>query len=485
MASDSQDRRHFLRTMGGALVAIPFLPSRLSAAQLLATKPQARFITVFNGHGQSQTNWHPAVDLYKQRDREGAREGEGGDDIRQMALSQIADPLSSVLQPLSLFKNDINILAGLDSLAQTHNHNPRTTLCAGGNGESVDQILLRSTQFNPQRLSAMHLVGSNVGYKNQPISYRSTGQGIQGVEAIHNPQMAFDSFFGSQVSDEVRRNRKTVASLVLDDFKTLRRDPRLSTVDQQRLDEYLTHLEELQQRIDQVTSGGQVLRRPSVFPRVADSSQDDEIIDAHIDLILLGVRCNQLATATLQLSTDTDNSVYSFLGVNRDFHTISHGYDLPESELPKINQWMASKLARLIGRLRDVENPATGDRYLDNTLVYWGNDMGCMPRIGSNHQANDLPILTAGSGGGRFVTGQYLAYGDFRRNRGRPYNEFLISILQGFGLSSAEYQQNGYKGFGAYDRLRRIDTEARPVEGGFYNLSQKNQVLPEFLLSKD
>jgi hypothetical protein len=220
-----------------------------------------------------------------------------------------------------------------------------------------------------------------------------------------------------------------------------------------------------------------------VSPRVADSSQDDEIIDAHIDLILLGVRCNQLATATLQLSTDTDNSVYSFLGVNRDFHTISHGYNLPKSELPKINQWMASKIARLIGKLRDIENPTTGARYLDNTLVYWGNDMGCMARQGSNHQANDLPVLTAGSGGKKFVTGQYMAYGDFRRNGGRPYNEFLISILQGFGISKDEYQQNGQEGFGAYDRLQRVDAEARPVEGCIYNLSQKNQALPEFLLS--
>jgi len=474
MIGDSHNRRHFLRTVGGGLVAIPLLPSLLAEAEVMAMQPQARFITIFNGHGQSQRNWHPAIDLYKQ----------GGNGFRRMPLSEMTDPLSSVLQPLSSYKSDFSILAGLDSLAQTHNHNPRTTLCSGGNGESVDQILQQSMRFNPNRLGSLHLVGSNVGYKNQPISYRRTGQGIQGVEPIHNPQRAFDGFFGSQVSDEARRKRQTIASLVQEDFQNLRRDPRLSAVDQQRLDEYLTHLDELQKKIGQVSSGGQVLQRPTVVPRVPDSSQDDEIIDAHIDLIVQAVRCNQLATATLQLSTDTDNSVYSFLGVQRDFHTISHENNLPASELPRINQWMAGKLARLIGKLQDIENPATGDRYLDSTLIYWGNDMGCMPSNGSNHQANDLPVLTAGSGGQRFVTGQYLAYGDFRRNQGRPYNEFLNSILQGFGLSPEEYEQNGQEGFGAYDRLRRMDSEARPIEGAVYDLSQKRQVLPEFLMTK-
>ncbi len=473
MIRDPHNRRHFLRTLGGGLVAIPFLSSLVSEAEAEAMQPQARFITLFNGHGQSQRDWHPVIDLYKQ----------GGNGPKSFLLGELADPFSFVLQPLSSFKSDLNIIGGLDSLAQAHNHNPRTTLCAGGSGESVDQILQQSRRFNPNRLGSLHLVGSNVGYKNQPISYRKTSQGIQGVEAIHNPQMAFDSFFGSQVSDEARRKRRTIASLVLEDFKNLRRDPRLSSIDQNRLDEYLSHLEELQKRIDQVTSGGEVLNRPTVTPSVADSSQDDEIIDAHIDLIVQAVRCNQLATATLQLSTDTDNSVYSFLGVQRDFHTISHENNLPASELPRINRWMAGKLARLIGKLQAVENSATGDRYLDSTLVYWGNDMGCMPSNGSNHQANDLPILTAGSGGRKFVTGQYLTYGDFRRNQGRPYNEFLISILQGFGLPAEEYEQNGQEGFGAYDRLRRMDSEARPIEGAAYELSQKRQALPGLLLS--
>ncbi|HET9236612.1 MAG TPA: DUF1552 domain-containing protein [Oligoflexus sp.] len=465
------NRRHFLKTAGGGLVALPFLASLLGETEAMAMTPQLRFITLFNGHGQSQRNWHPGIDLYQQ----------GGSGFRSFPLGDLTAPLSSVLEPLTPYRSDLNILGGLDSLAQGHNHNPRTTLCAGGTHQSVDQILQQSSRFNPNRLGSMHLVGSNVGYKNQPISYRKSGQGVQGIDPIHNPQMAFDAFFGSQVGDEARRRRKTIASLVLEDFKNLRRDPRLSLVDQQRLDEYLTHLDELQKKIDQTGSGGEVLKRPTVVPNVPDSSQDDEVIDAHIDLIVLAVRCNQLATATLQFSTDTDNSVYSFLGVQRDFHTISHENNLPATELPRINRWMAGKVARLIEKLRDVENSATGERYLDSTLVYWGNDMGCMPTNGSNHQANDMPILTAGSGGKRFVTGQYLTYGDFRRNQGRPYNDFLISILQGFGLSPDEYEQNGAEGFGTYERLRRWDAESRPVEGVAYDLSQKRQTLPGFL----
>ena len=183
------------------------------------------------------------------------------------------------------------------------------------------------------------------------------------------------------------------------------------------------------------------------------------------------------------MSTDTDNSVYEFLGVQRDFHTISHMNNLPDTEMPVIARWMAQKVAHLIEKLQTIEDPQTGERFLDRTLVYWGNDMGCMANNGSNHQANDLPILTAGRGGGRFATGQYIAFDHFRKNRGRPYNEFLISILQGFGLETAEYEMNPGEGFGAYERKRRVDVEARPVEGMVYDLSNKRAGLPEFLLA--
>jgi hypothetical protein len=72
-----------------------------------------------------------------------------------------------------------------------------------------------------------------------------------------------------------------------------------------------------------------------------------------------------------------------------------------------------------------------------------------------------MPILTAGSAGGKLVTGEYIDFG------ARLMNNLLITIFNVMGLSPADYERNGVVGFGDYEGNRSanyaeyVSTEAR------------------------
>jgi hypothetical protein len=91
---------------------------------------------------------------------------------------------------------------------------------------------------------------------------------------------------------------------------------------------------------------------------------------------------------------------------------------------------------------------------LDNSVVYFGSDSIW------NHRVTDMPVILAGGLGGKLRTGHFIDYRQKPLRKlattgntyaGRPYNELLVTLLQGMGLGPADYQKLGRKGFGTYD----------------------------------
>ena len=116
-----------------------------------------------------------------------------------------------------------------------------------------------------------------------------------------------------------------------------------------------------------------------------------------------------------------------------------------------INEWIAREvMLRVIEKL-DVDRSDGDQTYLDNSLVFWGNELGM------NHLNYSVPVLLAGSLGGHFKTGRYIDYIDWNRSvkfsqhngmviEGVPYNRLLVSILQGFGLEPSDYERSARPG---------------------------------------
>jgi hypothetical protein len=104
----------------------------------------------------------------------------------------------------------------------------------------------------------------------------------------------------------------------------------------------------------------------------------------------------------------------------------------------------------------DVEE-APGMTYLDNSLLVWSQESGM-----STHDPVSVPLVTAGSAAGFLRTGRLLDY----RRAGHPdsvfdpqadgyllyaglsYNQFLASVLQAMGLTPADFERWGHRGYG-------------------------------------
>jgi hypothetical protein len=138
--------------------------------------------------------------------------------------------------------------------------------------------------------------------------------------------------------------------------------------------------------------------------------------------------------------------------------------------------------AKLLEKL-DIEE-SDGATVLDNSLIYWGNELGF------NHIAYSVPCLLAGSAGGAIRTGQYIDYIDWEGRsyfsqedgnviKGVPHNRFLVTMLQAMGLEPADYERDGQPGYGATDTGSRQPSEW-PVD---YDLSAIGSPLPGLLES--
>ena len=68
---------------------------------------------------------------------------------------------------------------------------------------------------------------------------------------------------------------------------------------------------------------------------------------------------------------------------------------------------------------------ADGSTLLDNTIFTYGSGLG----DGATHQYSDLPIIVAGSGGGKLATGSHLACPD-----GTPLANLWLTQAQALGL---------------------------------------------------
>ena len=118
--------------------------------------------------------------------------------------------------------------------------------------------------------------------------------------------------------------------------------------------------------------------------------------------------------------------------------------------------------------------------YLDNSLVYWGNELGF------NHIGYSVPCLLAGSAGGFIKPGRYLDYIDWdgrayfaQENgnviKGIPHNQFLVTALQAMGLAPGRLRDAA-----ASPATARPAPAAatRPCGRSDYDLASVGQILP-------
>ena len=242
------------------------------------------------------------------------------------------------------------------------------------------------------------------------------------------PALAFDQLF----KDSAERGDKSVLDAVLADAKDFRRG--ISQLDQQKLDEYLNSVREVEQRIRRAGDRGELQGwRPTLtepnMPRPKDGYPQDIVEHMRLmsDILVLAFQTDTTRVCTLKLNNDHGTLRFPHLNVDYMIHHLLSHTDSPD--WLKVNQFFLEQVAYIARKLDGIQE---GERTaLDNSML-----MLCSSMLHGNHDATQLPVVMLGTAGGRIQGGQNL---DYSGNPNRQMCRLFLSMMDKMDVKLKEF----------------------------------------------
>src|SRR3989449_3435732 len=393
-------RRTFLRGVG-VTMALPWMESLTVWGDTPTLAPPAseapvRLAVLFAGNGFHSKEWWA--------------KGEG----KQMELGKVLAPVTDFREKMLFSRALYNEEAQKGNIhsSQTGNLLSGAPLASGGeihSGTSIDQLLAQrygnSTKV-PSLVLGCEKSNPSV-HKNYSMLYSSHiswSSPTTPTPLEVYPALAFDRLF----KDEVHRGDKSVLDAVLADAQDFRRQ--ISASDQQKLDEYLDSVRDVEQRIENAGKKGELqgwrptLAKPNI-PRPPDGIPQGvgEHMRLMSDILVLGFQTDTTRICTLKLNNDHSSLRFPNLGVDYMIHHLLSHSDT--ADWLKVNKFFLEQVAYIARRLDAIqEGPRT---LLDNSMLLF-----CSSMLTGNHNADQLPVLMLGGAGGRIQGGRVIDYAD-------------------------------------------------------------------------
>lgn len=305
------------------------------------------------------------------------------------------------------------------------------------NGVSVDQVAAQRTSGSTP-LPSLELgitpvaVGNDavVGYTRVYGSHISWSSPSTPLARELNPRAVYERLF--RAANGSGADQTKLDSLLLDrvlgDAKQLR--GRVGSEDQVRLDEYLSVMRSLEERLERASDPGRdswQLRAP-MDPEDAPTDRPSSHLDhvrLMLDMIAVAFQTDTTRISTFMFGNAVSNVSFRFLdNVSAGHHDVSH-HNKEEGKLREykiINRWHVEQYAYLLRRLAAMQEGES--TVLDNSMILFASALS----DGSKHDPHKLPILLGGRGGGRIDTGQHLVY-----THDSPLSNLYVSMLDAFG----------------------------------------------------
>ncbi len=438
-------RRGFLRGASGVALTLPWLESLplraedsgkhvTATAAADANKPPVRFGCMFFSNGVEPEHWW----------------------ARGSGASMEIGPGLAPMQP---YREDMLFLRGLfNEQAVRHKsaHLGRSPNLLSGAWVSTDQSHIRVGRTMDQVLAQR--IGNRTTVPSLVLGVEPTELRLEdGLSMLYGsclswatdtkpatkeiyPSRVFDLLFGDGKGRQLDRS---ILDAVLADANDLRRQ--ISADDRLKLDEYLESIRDIQLRIDRAADDERLegqgwrptLTKPDM-PRPGDQLPQD--IPQHmrlmLDLIVLAFQTDKTRIATLMLNNDLSQMNFGFLeGVQGSLHLdLTHNGREPalEAMYLKTNQFHAAQFAYLLDRMKRIQEG-------DGTLLDHSMLMCCSNLFdGDRHQADHMPILLAGRGGGTLQPGRVLDYLD-RTDDSRRACSLYLSLMDRMGVQLARF----------------------------------------------
>jgi len=344
---------------------------------------------------------------------------------------------SPYLEILKQHRDQFTVISGLEhaGMSSSFGHQASASFLTGvpgagrpgfRNAISLDQAAAEHLG-SLTRFPSLALSGEGSG----GLSWTRTGALIP---ADNSPSKVFAQLFlegrANDVQEQLRRLED--GRSILDDVRAQAKSLRtgLGGEDRDKLDEYLTSVRELEQRMVNDESWAKKPKPKVDVEPPKDISNPTDLIGRTrllFDLTHLALQTDSTRLITIMLAGSTGAPPIE--GVNLGHHDLSHhGKDPDKLEQLKIVEVETMKTVRdLLTKLQQSKEDS--DSLLDRTTVFLGSNLG----DGSSHSTKNLPVLLAGGG---FNHGQHLP---FDPQDPPPLCNLYVSMLQRLGIETDNF----------------------------------------------
>ncbi len=430
-------RRTLLRGAGAA-ISLPLLDAMLPAASAAPAEVR-RIGFVYVPNGIIMNEWMPSTT---------------GADF----------DMKRILKPMEPHRSDITVLSGLYNHAANDVQGGAHAKASGSflsgkppkhtagadvhSGVTMDQVAAKHWA-SETRVPSLQLgcedsrmvgncdTGSSCAYTNT-LSWKDADTPLM-VEV--NPRSVFERLFGNvdmSLSAEVRARRALYRKSILDETQANAQSlvADLGSADKRKLDQYLTAIREVEQRIVDSEQNPLIpsIDKPAGIPFVFS-----DYVKLMFDLQVVAFQSDLCRVSTIMLGREGSVRTYPEIGVPDPHHPLTHHRGHPDfiEKVTKINVFHAELFSYFLQRLKETEE---GDgSLLDHSAILYGGALS----EGNGHSTENLPLLLAGAAGG-LRGGKHVAV------EPQPVANLFVDLLNRGGVPT--------EGFG--DSTGRLDISA-------------------------
>lgn len=364
-------------------------------------------------------------------------------------------PLSPSLQPLAPVKDYVSVITGMNVMTgNERGHHAGTVGILSGapmisqdpmganfastfSAPSIDQVVARAMDAPTSFRSLEYGISDTApGSEGTTLKYLSHNGPDDVNPPEYSPRALFNRVFGAGFvnpgeTPEVDPRlalRRSVLDAVMEDAADLRR--RLGTVDRRRLDQHLTGIRALEERIALLeTMPDRPLLASCAAPGTPEESYGRDALllrnEVMSGVIAMALACDQTRVFSNQFSGSVANNRYP--DTSAGHHGLTHDEGGDQPQVQAITRFIVDRFADLMMALQSVEE---GDGTLLDRCVVLGSTDTSDARA---HSLRDFPILIGGRGGGALRPGVH------HRADGENTTKALLTCLQALGLPFDEF----------------------------------------------
>jgi Protein of unknown function (DUF1552) len=248
---------------------------------------------------------------------------------------------------------------------------------------------------------------------------------------LRDPQKLFNQLFSVKPDLTEIARRSSVLDVVAEDTRQL--SARLGKRDRARLDEHLTHISEIERRLN-VTRAACVTPTAPTGPLAGEPAVLDKL-DVMADILVAALRCDITRVFTMLFTTGASlmqmNGAGEINGTGaHQLHDACHGGE--RDVITAFTKLNFSAYAKFLDKLT-AEKDVNDQTLLDSSVILGTSEYG----EGFTHSNKEHPFILAGKAGGKLDTGWHVR--DEGGNMARPH----LTVLRALGIDAPSYGFNG------------------------------------------